>query len=329
MGLFPTEQTAGGQLASSAPERMRMTRERGTRRLVALFLGILAMWFIYGKIKDHYLLSQVWPTLSPDEQGLSVVGTLDSRGSYERNMFLIVQSNKQSSVALTNFGWQSIFTGTQGALNDEQIGNTIKNAISVDSLTGYAMLEPFMKVQVDRLLERPIQANPVTPETPIVIREEKNGVVKTTNAKLGELLTRFHGGHGPEREATEEGGGSASGREVEEKVNIPGENLVRVCPVVLNGVHFSDAYVEDHEANLLQGKTYTVHLSLTPEGRSRFYQWSRDHANESLVFVHKGRVLTAGRIRQTLDVNSWEIGPLRDPDAANELANAIKKRAGV
>ncbi|MCS6775938.1 MAG: hypothetical protein RMJ43_10310 [Chloroherpetonaceae bacterium] len=327
MGLFSEESREQSEVVS-APERMRLTRERGTRRLLMLFAALLLVWFVYGKIKDHILLSKVWPPLVPDEQGLTVVGTLDSRGSYERNLFIVIQSNKQSRVALTNFGWQSIFTGTQGELFDERVGSIIKSAIQVDSLTGYAMLEPFVKAQVDRLMD-PRRVVPVTRDTVVVIREERNGVLRKREARLGALLDRFQDRREVAREVPEDGGGSASGREVEERINIPGENLIHICPVVLTGRHFSAAYVEEHPPNLLQGKTYTVHLSLTPEGRSRFYQWSRDHTNESLVFVYRGRVLTAGRIRQTLDVNSWQIGPLRDGDAARELVDAVNRRVGV
>lgn len=327
MGLFAEEQRERNE-GMGAPERMRLTRERGTRRLLTLFAVLLLVWFVYGQIRDHMLLSKVWPPLLPDEQGLTVVGTLDSRSSYERNLFIVIQSNKQSRVALTNFGWQSIFTGTQGELFDERVGGIIKSAIQVDSLTGYAMLEPFVRAQVDRLIS-PQRVAPVTRDTIVVIREDRGGVIRRTEVKLGALLDKFQDRRENAREVPEDGGGSASGREVEERINIPGENLIHICPVVLTGRHFSSAYVEEHPPNLLQGKTYTVHLSLTPEGRSRFYQWSRDHANESLVFIYRGRVLTAGRIRQTLDVNSWQIGPLRDGDAARELASVVNRRAGV
>jgi hypothetical protein len=323
MGLFPKEAEVEGH----APERMAMTRERGTRRLLALFVGVLAVWFLAGKVRDHYLLSQVWPTLPPNEQGLTVVGTLDSRSSYDRNMFIIVQSNKTSRVALTTYGWQSIFTGTDGPMFTDTVGEAIKAAIGVDSLTGHAMLEPFLRVGVHRVLQKPMNEPGISEQTPIVVRDTSSATVKETKATLGDLLKRYEdqGGRDRDGESSVPGGGSASGKEVEEKLTIPGENLVRACPVVLTGAHFTGASLERHPPNLLTGETFTVSLSLTPEGRSRFYQWSRNHANESLVFVLKGRVLTAGRIRDTLDVNSWEITNLRDGQVAHELVDFVNK----
>src|SRR5206468_760364 len=112
------------------------------------------------------------------------------------------------------------------------------------------------------------------------------------------------GGRNSERDESAAVGGSQSGHDVEERLTIPGENLVRVCPVVLTGAQFTGASLERHPPNLLTGETFTVSLFLTPEGRSRFYQWSREHSNESLVFILKGRVLTAGRVPYTLDVSS-------------------------
>src|SRR5262249_11493611 len=114
-----------------------------------------------------------------------------------------------------------------------------------------------------------------------------------------------------------------SGREVEHGLTIPADILIRVCPVVLTGAQFTDAWVEENPATVFQGKTFTVHLGLTQEGRSRFFQWSHHHAGENMVFVLNEQVVAAGRIQQTLDVNEWGIGPLRDGEAAHALANHV------
>lgn len=324
MGLFPKE----AEISMSAPERMAVTRERGTRRVVMFVVLVLVVWFIAGKVRDRMLLSELWPPLQPNEQGLTIVGTLDSRGSYERNMFLVVQANKMSRVALTGYGWQSLFTGTDGPLFSDTAGNAIKGAIDVNSMVGYAMLEPYLKVGVERLMNRTEPRSGITEDMPIIVRENRLGKIKETNSTLGKLIAYYsgEGGRGSGQEKSEAGVGSGTTQEVAEKLTIPGENLVRVCPVVLTEAQFTSASVVRHPPNLLTGETFTVSLNLTPEGRSRFYQWSRDHANENLVFILKGRVLTAGRVSATLDVNSWEIGPLRDGEAANDLADHINNK---
>ena len=75
--------------------------------------------------------------------------------------------------------------------------------------------------------------------------------------------------------------------------------------------------------NVRRQDVYRCHLHLTDEGRSRFFQWSSAHENENLVFILKHRVVAAGRIKQKMDVSSWEIGPLHDEETARALANYV------
>ena len=327
MGLFPNEQVMEGSRSKDAAQRMFWTRELGTRKLLIGFVLLIAVWFAYGKVKDHFLLQTVWPQLEPKTSGLSVVGTLDMRSDYDRNMFRIVQANKMARVELTDFGWRTIFNNSSGELFSETVGNLIQRAISLDSDAGYAMLTPFLHATMARQLGNKTESAKITKDLPLMVKEQHGMTETEVQTTLGALLDKYsrHGGGGQEaitKDAPELGSGS--GHDVEHGMTIPGNTLALSCPLVLQSKHFTDAWMEENPPNMLQGKTFKVHLDLTPEGRSRFYQWSHDHANESLAFVLDGQVVAAGRIRETLDVDTWEVGPLQDEAAARQLEKSLK-----
>ncbi len=328
MALFPKE--LGTEDLSGAPRRMAWTRERGTSRLLLLLLSLLTIWFVVGRVQDHFLLQKKWPLLQPDATGLTIVGTLDARDAYERNMFKIVQANKTSRAELTDYGWRTIFDSKNGPEFSERKGGAIRQAISLNGETGYAMMEPYLRAGVKIIMGLPNPRADVSPALPITTHDLIQGRTVTEQTTLGALLNKYspEGGAGEGEAAADSGEGSGgSGREVEHGLTIPGENLMQACPVVLNSDHFTDAWVEERPGSVFQGKTFMVHLGLNAEGRSRFYQWSRDHANESLVFILNGKVATAGRIRQTLNVSEWEVGPLRDEAAARELEKFVNDHA--
>lgn len=323
MGLFAQEENAQ---MMDAPARMWLTREGGTRKLLLLVVALVVVWWGYGFVRDKQLLSAKWEKLAADEKGLSVVGALDARESYERNMFRIVQSNKSSRAELTDFGWNTIFTNRDGELFSDSIGEMIKYIISVDGQVGYALLEPFLRVGMARVMREPNANALVSLDTKIAVVSKSGSVRHET---IGDLIKKYQlrAVGGRIREYADEGGagGSLSGRKTEQGLTIPGGSLARSCPVVLTGKHFTHADIEEHPASVLRDKTYTLTLFLTPEGRSRFYQWTRDHAQESLVFVINGEVITAGRVAQTLDVNYWEIRNMPDKETAEKLANFINQ----
>jgi hypothetical protein len=327
MALFPKEQEASVPMAGGAPGRMAWTREQGTRKVLFGFLALLLVWFLYGKVSDHFLLQTQWPPLQPDPLGLTIVGTLDARGDYDRNMFKVVQANKSSRVELTDFGWRSIFKDG-GSLANDRTGEAIRQAISVDSDTGYAMLGPFLRAGVASLMGRPGAPDSLKESTVIPVHAREGGVETAQERTLGALIAKYSSdARGGAADMGEEGGiGSGSSQEVEHGLTIPGDVLIKACPIVLTGAHFTEAEVEEHPATIFQGKTFTVHLGLTPEGRSRFFQWSHDHINEDLVFVLRDQVIAAGRVTQILNINNWEIGPLRDAEAARLLASFVNGR---
>ncbi|HLV82135.1 MAG TPA: hypothetical protein VKT32_17735 [Chthonomonadaceae bacterium] len=330
MGLFPKEAVSEGAALGGAPRRMAWTRERGTLKLLLLFAALLVAWYVYGQVSDHILLSKVWPPLSPDPTGLTVVGTLDARDSLDRNLFRIVEANKTYRAEITDFGWRSyMFTGMGNSLFSENAGNAIRTALGIDDAAGYAMLTPYLRVAIARLMGQPRPESLISKDTPVRYQEQMVKGAQQKETTLGALLQRFHGGrdsqndNGDQSDVQEGGGGG--GHDIDHGLPISAVTLRDSCPVVLTGAQFSGASLDEQPETLLQGKTWTAHLYLTPEGRSRFYQWSHDHANEHLCFILGDQMVAAGRIRQTLDVNEWELGPLRDGDAAKALVDYVEK----
>lgn len=324
MPLFPQEQDPSKSRPDAA-QRMYWTREGGTRRLVIGFLALIVIWLGVGKIRDHFLLEQHWKALTADLSGLTVVGTLDARGDYERNMFRVVQANKEFRVELTDFGWRTIFDPKNGPMFTEEAGNAIKHACDLDGQTGYAMLEPYLDSGVAHRLGRADWTRKVDRMAPIVVEGSHPGA-SIAKGTLGEMIAKYSAGgelQGNGKEASD-GGGSGTTHEVEHGMTIPADTLAKVCPIALTGLQFNSASLEEQPASLVGGRTWTLHLGLTPEGRSRFYQWSHDHVNENLVFVLNHEVLAAGRVPETLDVSDWALGPLHDEEAARKLEKYVR-----
>lgn len=326
MPLFPQEPASSLNGGPDASQRMFWTREGGTRRLVLAFLGLLLIGVVVDRVRDHFLLEQRWKPLTADLSGLTVVGTLDSRGSYDRNMFRVVQANKEFRVELTDFGWRSIFDPKNGPLFTEEAGNAIKGAIDLDDLTGSAMLEPFLASGIAHLQGKADWKRLVDANMPIVAEGSQpgTGVRKGT---LGALIAKYSQRGRDQQGAETSEGGSGTTHEVEHGMTIPADTLARVCPVVLTGAQFNGVYVEESPASLVGGRTWTLHLGLTPEGRSRFYQWSHDHINENLVFILNHEVMAAGRVADTLDVNEWGLGPLHDEATVRKLEAYVRNRS--
>jgi hypothetical protein len=327
MPLFPQEPALSQMGGPDAAQRMFWTREGGTRRLISAFLALILVGVGVDRVRDHFLLQQKWKPLTADLSGLTVVGTLDARGGYDRNMFKVVQASKEFRVELTDFGWRSIFGPSDGPMFTEAAGNAIKRARDVDSLVGYAMLEPYLEAGIARFQGRPDWKRTVQASLPIVVQAtpQTPPVNKGTLQALIDKYSQRGGGEKPDAEVSE--GGSGTSQEVEHGMTLPAETLARVCPVALTGANFTTVNVQENPANLIGGRTWTVHLGLTPEGRSRFYQWSHDHVNENLVFVLNHEVVAAGRVTETLDVNDWGLGPLHDEEAIHKIEAYIRSKA--
>lgn len=326
---MPLFDTAEGEAPSGYNQRNGIIRESGTRRILIGMFALAALYFIYSKISDTYLLRTQWKPLVADTSGLTIVGTLDSRADYDSNMFQIVNSNKMTRVQLTDFAKDSIFTDLEkdGAMFRSSVFETIRYVGKVDSETSSAMLEPYLKYGIARLMKQTPPA--ITETTPITITEQtKEGKVQK-QVGLGALIKKYDEDAREEKKIKDddtEGMGTGATQQVKGGFILPGITVARSCPVVLTSEHFTDASIDEQPESMLQGATYKIHLGLTPEGRSRFYQWSRDHAGENVVFVLNGDILMAGRVSQTLNVSDWTVGPVFDGEFAKRLADFVNKK---
>jgi hypothetical protein len=330
MALFPKEQSVDSLALGDAPRRMLWTREQGTRKLLLVLAIVCVIWFGASKILDQVLLSKHWAPLQPTLDGLTVVGTLNARGQYDRNLLKIVTANKSERVELTDFGWNSIFDPRNGSLCSDHTSAAVEKAREVDSVAGDALLEPFLRAAVQREMGDPNAFQRLKPDDAVQIAadpESKKGGARATT--ISELIRRFAddpGNTAVQADTDSSEGGSGSGRQAEHGVSLTADTVAKVCPVVLTGSMFSDGWVEEQPGNVFTSKAFTVHLTLTSEGRSRFFQWSHNHANESMVFVLQHRIVLAGQVPQTLDVNELDIRNVEDEQAARQVVDWITKR---
>jgi len=323
MGLF-----AQG-LDSQPQQRLYagMTREQGTRRLISWFVAVVCAWVVVGRVQDHFLLKAKWGTLAPQHEGLTVVGTLDSK-DYDHNLFRIVTANQTSRVELTEYGWNSIFDEKNGALFAPAVGDTIRAVDGIDSETCDRMLEPYLRAGIDRIMGKPDWNAGVAANTPITVQITSGNVSTpqaTTLSALIKKYTQLAEAKSLKDDSEESEGSSGSGRQVDHGFPITADSLVVTAPVVLTDSCFTSADLDENPSSVFDTKSYTARLHLTPEGRSRFFQWSSAHENENLVFILKHRVVVAGRVKQQMDVNSWEIGPLHDQETATALVDYVNK----
>ena len=328
MPLFPKDAEMSDDVSGFAPRRMLWTRELGTRKLLG-GLGIIAvLWFGFLQVHDSMLLKTQWPQLTANSNGMTLVGTLNSRDSYERNLLKIITANKSSRVVLTEFGWKSIFDERNGPLFSDSVSNAIESAIQQDDVVGYAMLTPFLRATVNNQLGDLSAYKEIREELPITIPVHSAGAVEE-HTTLGVLIHKYEGVGADRPEANQSPGeGSASGHEKENVKTISAETLVETCPVILTDKQCEGAWLDEIPGSQLMPTTYTIHVNLSPEGRSRFFQWSHNHINENVVFVLQGQVIAAPRITQALNVSDFSISNVQDVRSANALVDYLKHSSG-
>jgi preprotein translocase subunit SecD len=104
---------------------------------------------------------------------------------------------------------------------------------------------------------------------------------------------------------------------------VPLEEILKTCPVVLTGAHFAGADIEESYEPFRDKAYWKVHVRLTDEGRSRYWQFSRTHDGERLVFVLKGEILTCPRMSH-MNTSTLTIEPVWVKEDAEKLARAMK-----
>lgn len=330
MPLFPPGEGEDG----GAPARMRYMRERGTRKLLAGLVAVFAIWYIVGQVQDRMLLAKKWPTLKPVLNGLTVVGILNPKGEYTRTLFKVTTENTAARVALTEYGWNSVFNPNNSPLCNSVTSGAIQHALNVDDVAGEAMLAPFIKAEVQYMMYQHHQGGDasaftkLTDSTLVTVPPETLHSGPRT-VTMGSLIKEFsmQGGSSAFSDSSGgvEGGGSGSGRSVEHLIYLGPKTVASVCPVVLTGSQFTGGFTEEEPTNLITGPAWTDYMDLTPEGRSRFFQWSHAHQGEDLIFVLDGEIICKGNIGEVLDTTSWGIENIRDEGAARKLVDYVNK----
>jgi hypothetical protein len=110
-----------------------------------------------------------------------------------------------------------------------------------------------------------------------------------------------------------------------EVVDVP--ELMANCPTVLTGKHFTGASISKGYEPFINKNFWTIHLSLSEEGSSRYWQFSREHDGERLAFVLKYEISSCPKISH-MDVSNLELGPVwikADAEKLVEFINGQKK----
>jgi hypothetical protein len=218
----------------------RVFRERGTRRLILFALLLWAAWYVYSSVHTSLMQRVEWPALSPDPQGLTVVGLRDK----------------------PRHGWTPLY---------------------------------------------------------VAIHRSKSWLFRRYEDNAG--------GSGAddapdEPENADRGNDPGQGKAISKGEIVDIAEIVKNSPTVLTGKHFTGASLEEKQEALFDRTYYGVHLSLNGEGRSRYWQFSRDREDEKLVFVLKGQAITCPEMKH-MDTGSLEIQPIWDRADAEALASFI------
>ena len=126
-------------------------------------------------------------------------------------------------------------------------------------------------------------------------------------------------------ELKDRGGASPGAGRGEKGAIVPVEEIMKTCPVVLTGKHFSSAHVQYTGSDMFDRKIYKLHLNLTDEGSSRYWQYSRGRDDQRLVFVLDGDIISCPRMNH-MKVTTLEIDPIWVEADANKLADFINGR---
>ena len=106
---------------------------------------------------------------------------------------------------------------------------------------------------------------------------------------------------------------------------VPMDEIFKNCPAVLDANHFTGAVVFSHFEPFLNKNYYSVNLDLNEEGRSRYWQFSRTHSGERMVFLINSETITCA-IMDHMYTGTLTIDPIWIKEDADRLANFINKK---
>lgn len=103
------------------------------------------------------------------------------------------------------------------------------------------------------------------------------------------------------------------------------EDLYKVCPTVMTGRHFSSASIEEDVRPVFEDKYWRVTVGLTPEGQSRYYQYSSKHEKEKLAFIIGDEVLACPEMN-AMNTPSLTLEPIWIKADALRLVDLVNKK---
>jgi len=103
------------------------------------------------------------------------------------------------------------------------------------------------------------------------------------------------------------------------------DELFKVCPTVMTGSCFASASIEEDVRPVFEDKYWRVTVDLTPEGQSRYYQYSTKYENEKLAFILGDEVLACPEMR-AMNTSSLTLEPIWIKADAKRLADLINKK---
>jgi hypothetical protein len=106
---------------------------------------------------------------------------------------------------------------------------------------------------------------------------------------------------------------------------VPMDELYKVCPTVLTGRNFVSASIEEDVRPVFEDHYWRVTVDLTPEGQSRYYQYSSKRDKEKLAFIVGDEVLACPEMR-AMNTSSLTLEPIWVKADAQRLADLINHK---
>lgn len=102
------------------------------------------------------------------------------------------------------------------------------------------------------------------------------------------------------------------------------DELLANGSILVQGTDVKDAVAGSRETNL--GSEYAVSLTMTDEGRQKFYEATLNakNKNESLAIYYDGGIISAPGVTQVISDGSAQISPMESYERAENLASTIR-----
>jgi hypothetical protein len=116
-----------------------------------------------------------------------------------------------------------------------------------------------------------------------------------------------------------------AGRGTEQGGVVPMDELYKACPTVLSGAQFAHASIDEDIRPVFNDKYWKVIIDLTPEGQSRYYQYSSKREKERLAFILGDEVLACPEMA-AMNTSTLTLDPIWIKADAERIANFINNQ---